>query len=157
MSNIHAAHNQPERGYDIMRPAPEPQKEVKSGYANPAEAKHNAAPQLFDIKGKAIYDQPDLIDWFTSHPEDKPCLQPSPAMAVPMPVLAPSDFEKAAISDMVTNSPSMQPLSEKRLTELAAMGKQPDVSEVESPIYAKLRAEILDLEAKQRFENAEVQ
>ena len=116
----------PKKGLDVMRP-PEPQevKPAKSEYAVPRAAKNNPAPCLFDVHGKAIYSEGtiDTIDWFDSH--EKPCLQPSSDLAVTgNTTIAPSSFETVAISDMVRNSPSMQPLSEARLEQLRLMGKQ---------------------------------
>lgn len=49
-----------------------------------------------------------------------------------------------------------EPLSESRLAYLQSLGKQEPAPEVESPIFTKLRDEILILEARQKFDSAEM-
>jgi hypothetical protein len=57
----------PKNNLDVMRPAPEVSKKPVSEYADPSGAKHIAAPQLFDIKGKPIYDAEGNLDWWSTH------------------------------------------------------------------------------------------
>jgi hypothetical protein len=151
MSNFHQdLHHQPERGYDIIQPVPEPPTGEKSEYAHPEGAKHNPSPQMFypsegNVIGKPIYSADGTID---GHPEAKPSLNPSPVLAIPTPVLAPSGFETSSIVEMLKNSPSMQPLSEARLEQLRLMGKQGAPAPEES-IDVRL--------ARLRFGDAEVE
>jgi hypothetical protein len=144
-------HGQPARGYDIMRPALEPQEPVKSEYRD-GNGKTNQPPQMFTREGQPLYDSQGNLDWWATHekPTDKPCLQPSPAMAVPMPVLTPTPIEAEACELM--RKRMSEPLSESKLAALAAMSKQPEPEAKLDPIFDKMRREIATLELEAQRE-----
>ena len=66
---------------------------------------------------------------------------------VPTPQLAPSPLEAAACLEAQARYSTS--LSEARLAELAAMGKQPDPEPTPDPVIAAMRKEIAELEAAQ--------
>lgn len=71
-------------------------------------------------------------------------------LAVPQPMLAPSN-EEAAATELVRQRMSV-PLSGARLKELEAMGKKDAPTEKPDPTIERMKAEIAKLEAQQKID-----